>query len=97
VGGCLMGNRIKAVFRHENITHVLGGWVLRRQINRVLGKDWYRSLTIWGLILWTGADSAVRGVCGAGLVPPEYCTPLLKYVMTAGQILTILSVRRGGK
>jgi hypothetical protein len=91
-------DRIRSVFKHDNLTHLAGGWFARRYINNILGgKDWFQSLTVLGLIVWIGAESAVRGVCSAEVVPVEWCTPMLKYVMGFGQILTILGVRRGGK
>ena len=93
----MRSNRVRMIFTRENGRRVAGGGPRRPAIRYFLGKDWWESWTAVGLIVWTGARSAVESVCGAGLVPQEWCVPMLQYLTMAGQILTILGVRRGGR
>lgn len=77
---------------------LIQGWFLRRTINRVLGgKDWYESFTAWGLIIWTATEAGAVQICGQGLLPQADCDLIQFWIVKAGQALTILGVRRGGK
>lgn len=60
----------------------------------ILGKPWYRSFTVWGLLIFVGASGAVDQVCSAGLLSPEHCTLVQEILQKVGGVLTVLGIRR---
>ena len=89
-GGALMPGKIV-----EGTRAAIGGWFLRPYIQQVLGgKDWFESLTVWGLIIFVAADAVTAEVCARGLMSAAWCADAVGFLKTVGGILGVLGVRR---
>jgi hypothetical protein len=53
-------------------------------------KNWYESLTAWGLILVGATSGAEQG----GLVPPGTAQSLVTFAQSIGGVLVVLGVRK---
>lgn len=74
---------------------VLGGYILRPYIRRLLGKDWFESWTTIGLIVYFAADGAVDAVCGDTLMlSAVFCAKATAFLKGFGTVLTVLGIRR---
>ena len=60
------------------------------------GKSWYKSLTAWGLVILGGISPLVGGACApdVSLLSFETCEYLTTALNWAGQILTVLGIRK---
>jgi hypothetical protein len=59
------------------------------------GKNPVKSLTAWGLVVWSLGDTLVQTACGpTGLLPAETCSQLGDAVQALGGVLTALGVRK---
>ena len=59
-------------------------------------KPWFRSMTAWGVILFTASEAGIGGACGgeAGLLSDATCAWLTSAMSSIGAILTVLGLRR---
>ncbi len=80
----------------NKITELLGGMFLRPWIKKQLGKDWWASMTVWGLILHETAEGFVNLACAQGAIEVAACAALVGYLETAGKVLVVLGIRRKG-
>lgn len=80
------------------IRQAVGGFFLRQWIVRKLGKDWFDSWTVNGIILiLAGAGGAADAICGDQLLPGDICSQIDHWLTVAGQILTVLGIRRAAR
>lgn len=63
-------------------------------LENMLGKPWFKSLTVWGLILWVGASASLNEACSGGLLASGTCDTLTHITAGVGQVLTFLGIRR---
>ena len=82
-----------------SIKNAIAGAFLRNWIQKNLGKDWFNSMTIWGLIIYNAADGAMGAVCGGGemLVSAVLCAKAAAVLKGFGGVLTILGIRRAAQ
>jgi hypothetical protein len=74
---------------------IAGGLFLRPTIQWFMGgKDWFNSLTAWGLVCWLTAGAGIDAVCTAELVSVDTCKQLNTILTKAGDVLVVLGVRR---
>ena len=58
-------------------------------------KKWYKSMTAWGVILFSAAQAGLGGACGEAMLLPEAtCSWITSALTTVGGILTVLGLRR---
>ena len=78
----------------EGAVSVVGGWFLRSYIENFLGKAWYRSVTIWGLVAIAAANAGVDAACQLELLHIDNCAWAAGVFDKAGRVLVILGLRR---
>ena len=78
----------------EALKSAIAGSFARSWIQRQLGKDWYRSWTVWGLVIYETADTAVNTACDAGVIEASLCASAIGALQSAGKILVVLGIRR---
>ena len=81
-----------------SVKNAIAGAFLRSWIQKQLGKDWYDSWTVWGLIIYNTADYAVGAVCGDELMMSAvFCAKATSVLKTFGAVLTVLGIRRAAR
>ena len=81
-----------------SIKNAIAGAFLRSWIQKQLGKDWYDSWTVWGLIIYHAAEGAVGAVCGDELMMSAvFCAKATAALKTVGGVLTVLGIRRAAR
>jgi hypothetical protein len=78
----------------ESIKTAVAGAFLRPWIRRQLGKDWYESLTIWGLVLHESASTLVNEACTLGALDTAFCSDAIGFLETVGKVLIVVGIRR---
>jgi hypothetical protein len=78
----------------ESVVNIVAGSLVRPYIQKFLGKDWYKSVTVWGLVLWTTGSSLAVAVCETGALSWDFCGDLQTNLESIGQVLTVLGIRR---
>lgn len=59
------------------------------------GKEWYYSLTVWGLVVYTTGESVVNAICELDLVSQALCNNVLMPAVEKGWVvLGVLGIRR---
>jgi len=58
------------------------------------GKNWYQSLTAWGLVLFTAGDAIAGEMCNLGIIGPEMCTTIEGWIVKISGVLVGLGLRR---
>lgn len=58
------------------------------------GKSWYKSLTAWGLVVFTAGDALVGEACALGLIGDETCATLEGWIVKVSGVLVGLGLRR---
>ena len=78
----------------ESIKNAIAGAVLRPWIKKKLGKDWYNSWTMWGIVIYAMAEAGAEMACELGALSVEQCFVASRWVENVGKVLVILGVRR---
>ena len=60
----------------------------------VPGRALYRSMTVWGLALYFGAETFVNEACEMHLMSFHTCQWWLTVLQSSGVVLTALGIRR---
>ena len=82
----------------DKVNMILGGWVLRPYINKLLGgKDFWESYTAVGLIIIAAAQAGFVSACGQNFLTAEQCATGAVWFTRLGEVMVIFGVRRGGK
>lgn len=70
--------------------------LLRPAAKSYLGKDWWQSLTVWGVGLYVAAQAIADALCapGMGLLPGDWCPQIASVLDTVGKVLVALGLRR---
>jgi len=58
------------------------------------GKPIWKSITMWGIAIWTGGAAVLDQACGGGLLSESLCMTLTGWVETVGAVLTVVGLRR---
>lgn len=58
------------------------------------GKSWYKSLTVWGLIIFAGATAGAQEACELGAFSGGVCDNIERWGATLGTVMTGLGIRR---
>ena len=58
------------------------------------GKQWFRSMTAWGLAIFAIGSQAVTALGTNGIITPELTAFLAGHVDTFGVVLGMLGIRR---
>lgn len=79
----------------DNGSAVVGGWFLRKYIQRALGgKDWWQSWTAVGLILFETSQTFADTACEQGLFSWDQCETIETVLYKLGVALIALGIRR---
>ncbi len=57
-------------------------------------KPWYRSLTAWGIILFTAGAGLVAGACEQGLLGVGFCAGAKPIIQAIGAGMTAAGLRK---
>lgn len=60
----------------------------------MLNKPIYKSMTVWGLVLFAGAAPMLDAACQSGALSVDACTAAAVWLEKAGAVLTALGIRR---
>ncbi len=60
----------------------------------MLNKPIYKSMTVWGLVLFAGAAPMLDAACQTGALGAESCAAFAVWLEKAGAVLTALGIRR---
>jgi hypothetical protein len=73
---------------------IVGGWFLREYIQQFLGKDWFQSLTVWGLIVIAAANAGIDAACQLEIMYIDDCAWAASFFDKIGRVLVVLGIRR---
>ena len=57
-------------------------------------KPWFKSITAWGLILFSVGSAGLTQICEVGLIDEGTCAAWMKTVQMVGGSLTALGIRK---
>lgn len=78
----------------DGTVHVVSGWFLRSYIEQFLGKSWFQSWTMWGLIIIAAANAGVDTACQLEYLHIDNCTWAASVFDKIGRVLVVLGIRR---
>ena len=64
--------------------------------NGIFGdKNWFQSLTAWGLVLFAAATAGAESACAAGMASVETCSVIQDVATKISAVLVTLGLRKG--
>jgi hypothetical protein len=80
----------------DGTVNVVGGWFLRQYIQQFLGKDWFQSFTMWGLVIIAAAQAGFETACNMEtmILSIEDCQWIAGFFDGLGRVLVVVGLRR---